>query len=58
MLDARWQKGDPVREFTQLEMMLALRVLVRKGIVTQQEIDDEHGRYIEETRAVWDNGLG
>ena len=57
-----FQKKNAVQEFTQLEVMLALRVLIKKGIITADEIDQEHRNYINETRALFedidDGGLG
>jgi len=57
-----FQKRSVVQEFTQLEVMLALRVLIKKGIITADEIDQEHRNYINETRALFedidDGGLG
>jgi len=57
-----FQKRSVVQEFTQLEVMLALRVLIKKGIITVDEIDQEHRNYIDETRALFwdidDGGLG
>lgn len=57
-----FQKKNAVQEFTQLEVMLALRVLIKKGVITVDEIDQEHRNYINETRALFedidDGGLG
>ena len=57
-----FRRGIVVQEFTNLEVMLALRVLIKKGLITVDEINQEHSTYIEETRALFkdidDGGLG